>query len=163
MTSPFNLHSLLRNYLKPFGEDSCVLIHFITLHKKLQNCWRSFLNTQNPGASRGGELRPLPGPYLDPLENLSGRQTPDRLSSPHLTQTPGSAPDIDPHANRLGTMISIILIRLVPWLLIPNCPLNVTDMKGISNSRPSDLQTLWVQHKTLITNYISTRPTIFLK
>jgi hypothetical protein len=42
MTSPFNLHSLLRNYLKLFGEDSCVLIHFITFTK-------SFLNTQNPG------------------------------------------------------------------------------------------------------------------
>ena len=27
MTSPFNLHSLLRNYLKLFGEDSCVLIY----------------------------------------------------------------------------------------------------------------------------------------
>jgi hypothetical protein len=38
----FNLHSLLRNYLKLFGEDSCVLIHFITFTK-------SFLNTQNPG------------------------------------------------------------------------------------------------------------------
>jgi hypothetical protein len=28
-----NLHSLLRNYLKLFGEDSCVLIHFITFTK----------------------------------------------------------------------------------------------------------------------------------
>jgi hypothetical protein len=28
-----NLHSLLRNYLKFFGEDSCVLIHFITFTK----------------------------------------------------------------------------------------------------------------------------------
>jgi hypothetical protein len=33
VTSPFNLHSLLRNYLKLFGEDSCVLIHFITFTK----------------------------------------------------------------------------------------------------------------------------------
>jgi hypothetical protein len=142
-------------------------MRFNTLHHTSQKA--SKLLTELPKYSKprsfpgGGELRPLPGPYLDPLENLSGPQTPDRLSSPHLTQTPGSAPDIDPHANRQGTMISIILIRLVPWLLIPNCPLNVTDMKGISNSRPSDLQTLWVQHKTLITNYISTRPTIFLK
>jgi hypothetical protein len=32
VTSPFNLHSLLRNYLKLFGEDSCVLIHFNHIH-----------------------------------------------------------------------------------------------------------------------------------
>ena len=42
----------------------------------------------------GGGLRPR-GPYqgfdLDPLETLSGPQTPRRLSSP-LTQNPGSAP-----------------------------------------------------------------------
>ena len=62
----------------------------------MQNCWRkSFLNTQNPGAS--GRLR-TPGPSirakgsaLNPLETLSGPQTPRRLSSP-LTQNHGSAP-----------------------------------------------------------------------
>ena len=65
-------------------------LHYI--HKMLQNCWRkSFLNTQNPGAS-GGEVRPPGPPYLVPLETLSGPQTPRRLSSP-LTQNPGSAPD----------------------------------------------------------------------
>ena len=84
VASPFNLHSLLRNYLKLFGEDSCVLIHFITF-TVLKNCWRkSFLNTQKPGA-------PYHGSALDPLETLGGPQTPRLLSSP-LTQNPGSTP-----------------------------------------------------------------------
>jgi hypothetical protein len=57
------------------------------IHKMLQNCWRkSILNTQNPGASRGGVRH-----YLDPLEILSDPQTPQRLSPP-LTQNHGFAP-----------------------------------------------------------------------
>jgi hypothetical protein len=59
---------------------------FHHIHKMLQNCRRkSFLNTQNQGASGGTS------PRADPLETLSGPQTPRRLSSP-LTQNPGSAP-----------------------------------------------------------------------
>jgi hypothetical protein len=38
---------------------------------------------------------PPPGSALDPLETLSGPQTPRRLSSP-LTQNPGSVPDSTP-------------------------------------------------------------------
>jgi hypothetical protein len=61
VTSPFNLHSLLRNYLKLFGEDSCVLIHFITFTKCFKIVDRkSFLNTQNPGTSELIALFPPP-------------------------------------------------------------------------------------------------------
>jgi hypothetical protein len=42
--------SELANYLKLFGEDSCILIHFITFTKCFKIVDRkSFLNTQNPG------------------------------------------------------------------------------------------------------------------
>jgi hypothetical protein len=99
VTSPFNLHSLLRNYLKLFREDSCVLMHFITFTKcfKIVDGKASLiLKTQELS---GGGFAPSPRtPYqgfaLDPLETLSGPQNPHRLSSP-LTQTPGSAPDHD--------------------------------------------------------------------
>ena len=71
------------------------LHHNFHVHKMLQNCWRkSFLNTQNPGASGGDSPQgPYQGSALNPLETLSGPQTPRRLSSP-LTQNPGSAPDL---------------------------------------------------------------------
>jgi hypothetical protein len=57
------------------------------IHKMLQNCWRkSFLNTQNPGASGRGAS--FPGtPYQHPLETLSDPQTPRRLSSPPNTKS----------------------------------------------------------------------------
>jgi hypothetical protein len=69
VTSPFNLHSLLRNYLKLFGEDSCVLIHFITFTK--------YFKIVDGKASK----------------ILKTHELPRRLSSP-LTQNPGSAPDL---------------------------------------------------------------------
>jgi hypothetical protein len=87
--SPFNLHSLLRNYLKLFGEDS----------SQSQNASKllteKFPKYSKPRSFRGwGNFSPR-GPYQGcsaPLETLSGPQTPRRLSSP-LTQNPRSAPE----------------------------------------------------------------------
>jgi hypothetical protein len=56
-TLRFRNYSLLRNYLKLFGEDSCVLIHFITFTKCFKIVDRkSFLNTQNPGTCQSIDL-----------------------------------------------------------------------------------------------------------
>ena len=102
------------------------------IHKMLQNGWRkSFLNTQNLGAyGRGALGAPYQGSALDPLETLSGPQTPRRLSSP-LTHNPGSAPEKAPvatvviqscHWNHVGKLlfhkISTILFVAVPLIFI---------------------------------------------
>ena len=101
VTSPFNLHSLLRDYLKLFGEDSCVLIHFITFTKyfKIVDGKASkILKTQElpcelspPPPSPGA---PYQGSALDPLATLRGPHTPRRLSSPPNTKSP--PPWLDP-------------------------------------------------------------------
>jgi len=74
------------------------------IHKMLQNCSRkSFLNTQNPGASATPRA-PYQGFALDSLETLGGPQAPRRLSSP-LTQNPGSAPGKDRFNSGGGLLI----------------------------------------------------------
>jgi hypothetical protein len=97
------------------------------IHKMLQNWWRkSFLITQNPGASGGGGLRPPGSPTrADLLETLSGSQTPRRLSSP-LTQNPGSAPEMCTRADvfnqenyscPITINTEIILLLTMLWML----------------------------------------------
>ena len=55
-----------------------------------------------------------PPPSVDPLETLSGPQTPRRLSSP-LTQNPGSAPD-----NHIGCVMVSCYPRV--WKIFGSSP-----------------------------------------
>ena len=86
-------------------------MRFNTLHhiqKMLQNCWRkSFVNTENPGASGA----PHKGSVLDPLETLSGPQTPHRLLSP-LTQNPGSVPGAYRYFHQYFSYIPVYIVAV---------------------------------------------------
>jgi hypothetical protein len=89
----FNLHSLLRNYLKLFREDSCVLMHFITFTKcfKIVDGKASLiLKTQELPGGGGGQGR-IQEFVLG--ETKVGEGSGDRLRSP---TGPGQSPCREP-------------------------------------------------------------------
>ena len=97
----FNLHSLLRNYLKLFGEDSRVLIHFITFTNSSKLLTEKLPKYSKPRSFWEGGFAPRP-----PLPGLSPGPAGD------LKRSPDSSPTFVPHNTKSW-------IRPWRWPLIP--------------------------------------------
>ena len=102
------LHSLLRNYLKLFGEDSYVLIHFITF----TNCFK-IVDEKLPKYSKPRSFRgPLLGLCPGPAEDL--KQSPD----PSPTFFPPPPPNTKSWIHPCNCTFVIIDEKVTEWLFI---------------------------------------------